>query len=178
MTMQTATLQAMQNQVELFEATIRDHRQSLARIVATYERIPAMQQELHQEILLAIWKALGNFNGESSIHTFIYRVAHNQAISHVSKYARKHRHENLETAMVDDASDPMQHVVQSQRVNRLFNAMHRLPLLQRELLSLSLEGLSYKELAEVTGMSESNVGVRLNRAKKALKSIMESDYGR
>lgn len=178
MTAQTATLHAMQNQVELFEATIREHRQSLARIVATYERIPALQQELHQEILLAIWKALAHFKGNSSIHTFIYRVAHNQAISHVSKHANKPRHEDLNPSVADDSSDPMKHVFQSERIKHLLDAMHQLPLVQRELLALSLEGLSYKELAEVTGMSESNVGVRLNRAKKSLRSIMESDDGR
>ena len=177
MTVQTATLHVMQNQVELFEATIAEHRKSLARIVATYERIPALQQELHQEILLAIWKALAHFKGESSIHTFIYRVAHNQAISHVNKNANKPRHEDLSTSVIDESNDPIKHVFQSERIKRLFDAMHQLPLVQRELLSLSLEGLSYKELAEVTGISETNVGARLNRAKTALRSIMESNDG-
>ncbi len=177
MTTQTVTLQFMQNREELFESAIRDHRQSLARIVATYELLPALQQELHQEILLAIWKALAHYNGDSSIHTFIYRVAHNQAITHVSRNAKKPRHEDLQSSLIDEHSDPALMVFESERIKRLFQAMHQLPLVQRELLALSLEGLSYKELAEVTGMSESNVGVRLNRAKKSLKEIMESSHG-
>jgi len=170
----------MTKREQLFEQTIRDYKQSLARIVATYELQPALQEELHQEILLAIWKALETFRGDSNLHTFIYRVAHNQAINHLSKHARLPRHESLDERAEKPApiknSSPELAAMENQKMQLVFNAMHRLPVLQRQLLTLSLEGLSYKELSEVTGLTESNVGVRLNRAKQALKDVMENHH--
>ena len=167
----------MTTQESLFETAIRDYKQSLARIVATYELQPALQQELHQEILLAIWKSLASFRGDSSLHTFIFKVAHNQAINHVSRYANKPTLESIENPIPSDEDCPEGSAIQDQNMQLLFSAMHQLPVLQRQLLALSLEGLSYQELAEVTGLSESNVGVRLNRAKKALRSYMEQNHG-
>ena len=170
-------LEFMETQETLFETAIPDHQQSLARIVATYELDPALQQELHQEILLAIWKSLASFRGDSSLHTFVFKVAHNQAINHVSRNARLPSHESIEKPIESDRASPEMNAITSQKMQLLFRAMHRLPVLQRQLLALSLEGLSYQELAEVTGLSESNVGVRLNRAKKALQQQLEKYHG-
>ena len=171
------TLARMNARETLFAQVVRDYQGSLNRIVATYELIPALKQELHQEILLAIWKSLDKFRGDSSLHTFIYRIAHNQAINHVSRYSKFPPHQSLETAVEDRDTNPELSIIEGQKMHRLIQAMHQLPVLPRQLLALSLEGLSYKELAEVTGLSESNVGVRLNRAKKALKTLMEHDNG-
>jgi RNA polymerase sigma-70 factor (ECF subfamily) len=173
----TVTLAYMNAQETLFEQVVRDYQGSLNRIVATYELIPALQQELHQEILLAIWKSLARFRGDSSLHTFIFRIAHNQAINHVSRYSRRPGHQAIDTSIPDDNTSPELAAMDRQEIQLVIKAMHQLPVLQRQLLALSLEGLSYKELAEVTGLSESNVGVRLNRAKKALKDYMEQYHG-
>lgn len=174
---ETVRLEFMETRETLFETAIRDHQQSLARIVATYELDPALQQELHQEILLAIWKSLASFRGDSSLHTFVFKVAHNQAINHVSRNARLPSHEPIENAIESDRASPEMNAISNQKMQLLFRAMHRLPVLQRQLLALSLEGLSYHELAEVTGLSESNVGVRLNRAKKSLQQQLEKYHG-
>ncbi len=174
---QTVRLEWMETREALFETAMRDHQQSLARIVATYELDPALQQELHQEILLAIWESLVNFRGESSLHTFVFRVAHNQAMNHVSRNAKLPTHESIDSPIESNRASPEMTAITNQKMQLLFKAMHRLPVLQRQLLALSLEGLSYQELAEVTGLSESNVGVRLNRAKKALQQQLEKYHG-
>ena len=173
----TVTLASMNAQETLFEQVVHDYQASIARIVATYELIPALQQELHQEILLAIWKSLAKFRGDSSLHTFIFRIAHNQAINHVSRHSKRPTHHEIDNSIPDDDPSPELTVMEGQEIQLVIRAMHRLPVLQRQLLALSLEGLSYKELAEVTGLTESNVGVRLNRAKKALKEFMEQYHG-
>jgi len=164
-------------QTHLFESTILEYRQSLARIVATYEMQPALQQELHQEILLAVWKALPNFRGDSSMHTFIYRVAHNQAINHVTKYSRVPPHQSIEQPVVSKDGCPEIAAINTEKMSGMFKAMHQLPIVQRQLLTLALEGLSYKEISQVTGLNTNNVGVRLNRAKKALKELLEQHHG-
>ena len=156
-----------------FELATTEYRQSLARIVATYEVRPELQQELHQEILLAIWKALPNFRGDSGMHTFIYRVAHNQAMNHVSRYSKIPPHQSIDEPLESQADCPEIIAMKTQKISALFKAMHQLSVIQRQILTLALEGLSYQEISEVTGLNVNNVGVRLNRAKTALKAIIE-----
>jgi len=160
-----------------FEQTITEYRQSLARIVATYEMRPALQQELHQEILLAIWKALPNFRGDSGLHTFIYRVAHNQAMNHLSRDSKIPPHETIEESLVSPTGCPEILAINNQKVSGMFRAMHSLSIIQRQILTLALEGLSYQEISQVTGLNVNNVGVRLNRAKKALKELLAQGNG-
>ncbi|MFT5452928.1 MAG: RNA polymerase sigma factor (sigma-70 family) [Enterobacterales bacterium] len=171
---QPATIPSMSDeQTELFESTIVSYRQSLARIVATYEMRPALQQELHQEILLAIWKALPGFRGDSGLHTFIYRVAHNQAMNHISRDSKIPPHESLDEPLESKSGCPEILAMNNQKMTNMFKAMHELPVIQRQILTLALEGLSYQEIAQVTGLNVNNVGVRLNRSKKALKDLLD-----
>jgi RNA polymerase sigma factor (sigma-70 family) len=173
---EAVTISSMSNeQTELFESTIVSYRQSLARIVATYEMRPALQQELHQEILLAIWKALPGFRGESGLHTFIYRVAHNQAMNHISRDSKIPPHESLDEPLESKTGCPEILAMNNQKMTNMFKAMHQLPVIQRQILTLALEGLSYQEIAKVTGLNVNNVGVRLNRSKKALKALLEQN---
>ena len=183
LTIETVTLADMvlvsknMQQTERFEAIILKYRQSLARIVATYEMQPALQQELHQEILLAIWKALPTFRGDSGIHTFIYRVAHNQAMNHVSRNSRVPNHETIDESIDDSIGATPEHpeieTMHKQQITGMFKAMHSLPVSQRQILTLALEGLSYQEISEIMGINTNNIGVRLNRAKKSLKDLLE-----
>jgi RNA polymerase sigma factor (sigma-70 family) len=173
---ETVTISSMSNeQTKLFESTIVSYRQSLARIVATYEMRPALQQELHQEILLAIWKALPGFRGESGLHTFIYRVAHNQAMNHISRDSKIPPHESLDEPLESQSGCPEILAMNNQKMSNMFMAMHQLPVIQRQILTLALEGLSYQEIAQVTGLNVNNVGVRLNRSKKALKDLLDQN---
>ena len=176
LTRETATLLPMSNErTQQFESAILEYRQSLARIVATYEMQPALQQELHQEILLAIWKALPNFRGDSGLHTFIYRVAHNQAINHLTRNSKIPPHESIDQPIESAVGCPEIAAINTEKMSEMFNAMHQLPLVQRQILTLALEGLSYQEISEVTGLNVNLVGVKLNRSKKALKDILGVD---
>ena len=175
---ETVKLESMTEQrTQLFESTILEYRQSLARIVATYEMQPALQQELHQEILLAIWKALPGFRGDSGIHTFIYRVAHNQAINHLTRNSRVPPHESIEEPIASEKGCPEIAAINTEKMSGMFKAMHQLPIVQRQILTLALEGLSYQEISQVTGLNVNNVGVRLNRAKTKLNEILEQTNG-
>ena len=109
----------MQTQESLFESALADHKQSLARIVATYEMNPGLQQELHQEILLAIWKSLANFRGDSSLHTFIFKVAHNTAINHVSKHVKLPNHESLDEPLPSNMVEPEMSAINNQKMQML-----------------------------------------------------------
>ena len=157
---------------QTFEKIITDYRQKLLKIAVTFEADPKLQQDLHQEILLAIWQALVNFKGESSVTTYIYRVAYNQALNHVANYSRLPLQEELDDTHHCQEHNPEDKTASSQDLDGLMNAIRRLPVTQRQLITLALNGVSYADIANITGFTVSNVGVQLNRAKKELANIL------
>jgi RNA polymerase sigma factor (sigma-70 family) len=163
----------MKAQQQQFESVIDSHGQSFMKIAATYEADQKLQQDLHQEILLAIWQALASFKGQSSLKTFVYRVAYNKAFNHVAKHSRGPKHKVLDDVHVCETDGPEQTIQNNNTLANLMMAIRQLPVMQRQLITLALDGISYADIAIITGLSVSNVGVQLNRAKKQLKSIME-----
>ena len=161
-------------QIHSFESIIVRYRTTLFKIAATFEADPKLQQDLHQEILLSIWKSLSNFKGDSSIHTYIYRVAYNRALNHVARNSRIPHHQESDEMHYCLQPGPEQQVKNSQGINQLMSAIRQLPVMKRQLITLSLEGLSYVDISQITGLSNNNVGVQLNHAKKELRNIMES----
>ena len=121
---------------------------------------------------MAIWQALPRFRGESSEKTFIFRIAQNRAISHLTRRPPSERELDEAIERPDDRHNPENVVSKEERTARLLKAIRRLPVQYRQVLTLSLEDLDYREIAEVLGISESNVGVRLNRARQLLRQTM------
>jgi RNA polymerase sigma-70 factor (ECF subfamily) len=145
----------------------------LRRLAAGYERDPSRQQDLVQDIWLAVWRALPNFRGESSERTFVFRIAHNRAVSHID-YAQRRRAESLddEAPIVAPELDPERAFSAAQRHDRLRRAVQDLPVGLRQVVMLALEGLPHSDIADVVGISENNVAVRLTRARAALSRLL------
>ena len=78
----------MSNYQNNFDSIVAKYRLSLFKVAATFEADPTLQQDLLQDIFFAVWKALASFKAQSSLHTYVYRVAYNQALSHVTKQVR------------------------------------------------------------------------------------------
>ncbi|MEE4209809.1 MAG: sigma-70 family RNA polymerase sigma factor [Parvularcula sp.] len=154
-----------------FEDAVRQHGAMVARIVSTYEVRPALAEELVQDVFTALWRALPAFRGDSSLKTFVARIAHNVSISHVRKEVRM-RHVELDDAMPAHADGPHEETERNLARERLLQAVRRLPLGQRRVVSLHLEGFANKDIAQVLDLSEGNVAVRLNRARGALTDLM------
>lgn len=158
-----------------FERVVREYGPALARLAAAYAPERADRDDLSQEILLAIWRALPRFRGESSERTFVFRVAHNRGITY---RGRRRRHlpplpEEGDAREVPDAGpDPAARLERARRHERLVAAVGRLPGPQRLAVLLHLEGLSHREIAAVEGITEENVAVRLTRARKALRRLL------
>jgi len=147
---------------------------ALSRLAATYTITATDREDLLQDIALAFWRALPTFRGECSERSFLFRIAHNRGIRYLS---RKHRFASLEGEQVD-VEDPHPGaeamLAEEQDSERLLRAMRSLPLIYREVLSLALEDLSYAEIAQVLAIGDSNVGVRINRARQLLRERLES----
>ena len=158
-----------------FDRILSEHGAAISRLAFGYETVASVREELVQDIALAIWQALAHFRGECSERTFVYRIAHNRGLSHVWK--RRPAHQPLDDIEeseqpIDPRPHPDEQVAQIDQRERLMSAIQSLPVAHRQLILLMLEGLSQAQMAEVLGITENNVGVRLNRARNMLKDAL------
>jgi len=160
-----------------FDRLLREHGPALSRLTFGYEKVGAAREELMQEIALAIWRALPRFRDECSERTFVFRIAHNRGITHAVR--RRPAHEPIdalpdEREPVDPRPLPDETAARADRRDWLRAAIRRLPPLHGEVIMLWLEELSTAEIAEILGITDNNVAVRLTRARKALKLALEA----
>jgi RNA polymerase sigma factor (sigma-70 family) len=163
-----------------FERILAANGPALSRLAASYTNTVSDRDDLLQEIAFAVWQALPRFRGGCSERTFAFRIAHNRSITHLAR-ARSQASgsisrsiEDGEIEVHDPAPGPESDLAQRQRAGKLRQAVHRLPVAYRQVIMLTLEGLAYREISEVLGISESNVGVRLNRARQILHDLLEN----
>lgn len=160
-----------------FRRLLSEHGRSLERVAASYARVAADREDLLQDFASAIWTALPRFRGECSERTFVLRIAQNRALTFLTKRGPV-------TADIDDHADavvastgknPAIAYARKERGSRLLAAAQALPVGHRQVITLLLEGLSHAEIAEVLGTTENNVAVRANRARTALRVLLEED---
>jgi RNA polymerase sigma-70 factor (ECF subfamily) len=156
-----------------FEDIARQHAPLIRRIARSYESNAARAEELVQEIHVALWQALPRFRGEASLRTFVARIAHNRAISHVAREAREPRSVALDETLHAADPTPEQQVTRQDLKTKLEAAVQRLPVSLKVAATLALEGFTPEEVAEVLGIGVSAASVRLHRAKEQLKDMMK-----
>jgi RNA polymerase sigma-70 factor (ECF subfamily) len=160
----------------LFKTWLSQHAGAVLKVARCYTLNAEACQDLVQEILLQVWESLPRFQGQASAATWSYRVALNTALSwqRNERVRRARREPIFELESVSDASiDGPRQAEQHEAVERLYAAVHQLPKTDAALVLLYLEDMSYREMAEVLGISENHVGVKLNRAKRALGALLK-----
>lgn len=164
-----------EDQKSLFLTWLDEHGSSVMKVARAYTLTNEECQDLAQEILLQAWKSLPKFAGKATAATWFYRVALHTAMNwHRKDRPRRSRQEPLleVQSVMTEGLDSAEQTQQRETVEQLYQAIHYLPKADAALVLLYLDELSYREMAEVLGISESNVGVKLNRAKKALSALM------
>jgi len=164
-----------EDQKSLFLKWLGEHGSSVMKVARAYTLTSDECQDLVQEILLQAWRSLPNFEGKANAATWFYRVALHTAMNwHRKDKPRRLRQQPLLAVqtVVTEGCDSAEQAQQRETVEQLYNAIHQLPKTDAALVLLYLDELSYREMAEVLGISESNVGVKLNRAKRALSELM------
>ena len=146
------------------------------RIAGSYEHNHEARRDLHQDILFAVWRALPRFAGNASLKTYVARIAHNRSISHVSREVAKGRFEDIDPEMPSELDTPLESAEKKDRRDRVQQAIRKLSIDQRQPITLTLEGFKPAEIAEVLGISPNSVSIRLTRAKKNLKMMMEPPH--
>jgi RNA polymerase sigma factor (sigma-70 family) len=163
------------DQHQCFQGWMTNHIAILYRVVNGFAEGDD-RNDLMQEIMLAVWKAIPSFRGQAQPSTFLYRVSHNAALTWRRKQRSYLKRIEQAEAFVSAEPLPSQSASRDERLEQLYAAIRRLPELDRSLVLLSLDGLSYQDMAGIHGLSESNVGVRLNRIKQRLtKTINQKE---
>lgn len=153
----------------------------LRRICRVYERDLDAREDLYQEIMFQLWRALPSFTGASTVDTWVYRVALNTALAHVRRQSNRRdttplNEEHLEAdTMVSALGTEEELLALDAQSERLHAAIHRLDGIDRMLVTMLLDGRSYREMADVIGITESNVGVKLHRIRKALAQMVAKE---
>lgn len=152
----------------VFAGWMVDHRGIIVKIVRSFTTDPTDADDLTQEITLALWRSIPSFRKESKPSTWIWRIALNRAISWQRAAADDHTDlaDVVEPSAPDRAEDRL-------LVDRVYDAIRTLAPIDRSLIMLSLEGHRYHEIAEITGLTETNVGARLSRARTRLTEHLE-----
>ncbi|WP_341711833.1 sigma-70 family RNA polymerase sigma factor [Erythrobacter sp.] len=144
---------------------------AIARIASAYEADRSRQQDLQQEIHLAIWRGLPGFREECSLKTWVYRVANNVAATFVAKEMRQRRGQLV--SLDDECVIPTHPGHESEvdhklRVEMLHTFLHTLKLPDRQIALLYLEGHSASDIGEITGLKPAAVAMRIHRLKTVL----------
>ncbi|RXQ96065.1 RNA polymerase sigma factor [Ancylomarina salipaludis] len=159
---------------EQFNQILSENSERIQRICRYYNSNAEDQKDMYQEVLVNIWKSLDNFRGDSAISTWVYRVAVNTSLSFTGKAFKQMKlmvntdTQNL-SSIIDDESLAEKQKEESQ-FNLLQTELNMLSVIDKALISLMLEGLSMKEIADVIGISEPNVKVKIHRIKAQLKT--------
>jgi RNA polymerase sigma-70 factor (ECF subfamily) len=163
----------IESQDELYQKAAEEYGAALARLVLAYEADPDLRRDLLQEIHLALWRSFGKFNGRCSLRTWIYRVAHNVATSHVVRQTKGKRSAlaflTLEQAEAQAGFENVElSADRNQALTRLSVLIQRLDPLDRQVMLAYLEDLDAESIAEMTGLSTGNVWSKIHRIKNVL----------
>ena len=158
----------------LFHELFAANKERIRRLCYGYLGPGGEVDDLFQEIMVHVWNSLPLFRGESAPGTWLYRIAINTALM----YRRKRRATEPLPELVDDSRGAQQDLESRERLSALHRAIAILPDQDRLIVTLLLEDLSYKEIAEITGLTVNHVGVKISRIKHVLEDLMtEAHHG-
>jgi RNA polymerase sigma-70 factor (ECF subfamily) len=153
-----------------FMELVNQYRGVVHRVCRTYAAGAEDREELVQETVFQLWRAFPSYRREAAPITWIYRIALNTAITALRRRTRRPAHVSLEAAT--DLPAPLPSASGEGQVDLLYRAIHRLGEVERALVMCYLDGLSYKQIGEVLGLSETNVGARLSRTRSRLQELV------
>lgn len=157
----------MEAEEKAFVELIRRYERVIYKVCYLYTSPDATLNDLYQEVLINLWRAYPQFRRECKESTWIYRIALNTCIS----FLRKTKH-SLETVALTRDIDLLEEDDETQQMlRRLYCLIGRLNDLEKSIILLYLDEKSYEEIAEITGLTPTNVGTRLNRIKEKLKKM-------
>lgn len=161
------------DQKALFKQWANDHKGLIYKVVRIYAG-PSDGDDLLQDILMQLWQSMSSFKQQSKPSTWIYRVALNTALAKYRK-DKKHRQKrqsiDMDSLSAGRQAEP--NADEANPVDQLYHAIRQLPKVDGSLILMHLDGLSHRDIAEVLGITENHVGVRLHRTKQRIGELMQ-----
>ena len=156
---------------EEFVRQVQTNQGIIQKICRLYGQTQPDREDLFQEVVVQLWKALPKFRGESKFSTWMYRVALNTAISDFRK--RKRSLPVSETEALEIKSE-LNDGNKEDKLNSLYAAISRLPEIDKAIVMLYLEDRSYEEMEEILGINANNLRVKMNRIKEKLRQLTKN----
>ena len=154
----------MNDKEEQFIRLVEEHKRTIYKVCYMFSKEPYEIEELFQEILIRLWLGLDSFDGRSEIRTWVYRVALNVAINRQKVLSRRVKTVPLILQVEPMAPDDER----KQQIDELYRLISQLDVMDKAIVMLWLEELSYADIASIVGISPTNVGTRLLRIKNKL----------
>jgi RNA polymerase sigma-70 factor (ECF subfamily) len=162
-----------------FKAALEANKDRIYRICCCYVRDEVERGDVFQEVLIHIWEGLDRFEEKSQLSTWIYRIAVNTCLGHIRMQTRRRKvfdeRSSIDEATLPDDTSGEAAEEAEREIGLLYDSINQLLPVEKTLVSLYLEDLSTEQMAEVVGISEGNVRVKLHRIKKKLKEMVEGD---
>lgn len=155
-----------QEQERVFATWMNDHKELIYKVVRAYASNATDQEDLFQEIAAQLWFSIPRFKGKSSETTWIYRVALFCSMSWTKQESRRRKGKGAYKNELSFLS--LNQEEENPRLTWLYEQINKLSTVDRSLTLLLLDGYSYREMASMLGLTESNIGVKINRIKKSL----------
>jgi len=151
-----------------FEQILEKNKNKIFRICRIYAALPIEPQDLFQEVIFQIWKSLDSFKGQSSVDTWVYKITINVCLRSKMKLEKSNnktvRFESIHFTAAEKEIDAFE----QEKFNFLKECIAALNESDTSIIVLYLDDLSYKEIAEITGLSENHVAVKMKRIRKKL----------
>ena len=159
------------SQDDLYEEATAQFGPALERLARSYEADFDKQRDLLQEIHFAMWRSFDGFEAACSLRTWVYRVAHNVAASHVLKHRRAKSRTFVsleEVANMPERTESASSLDRRMTIDQLYALIQKLEPLDREVILLYLEGIDAASIGDITGISAGNAATKIHRVKKIL----------
>lgn len=153
------------NEKELLQL-IDQHQAVIHKICRLYRNSKEDREDLFQEVVFQLWKSAPKFEGRAKFSSWMYKIAFSTAVATF----RKKKPEITYTEILPEQTNPEHQTLE--RHDQLFEALKKLNDADKAIITLYLEGIAYQEIAQITGITESNVGVKLNRIKTRIQKIL------
>jgi RNA polymerase sigma factor (sigma-70 family) len=155
-----------------FDQVISTYLPMIRRIAAAHESNATVREDVVQDILCAVWRAMPNFRGEGGLRGFIARIATNRSVTHVQRALNLPKSAELTSDLAASEPGPEAQAIAVDEKTRLLTALRALPIALREPALLALEGLTQHEIASVLGITPNAVAIRMTRARSELRRLI------
>lgn len=162
---------------EKFRKIVDDQQQRIWNICRHYSQSDEDTQDLQQEVLVNVWRSLDNFRGDAALSTWIYRIAVNTSLNYIMKENRRSQfnlildHQNINMLMQENEHE--QKIETEKKLDELHEIINQLNVIDKLLITLSIEKLTTREISDIIGITEPNVRTKLHRIREELRQKIQ-----